>query len=593
MTSSPVEEIKQRLDLVEVIGEYITLRPAGKYHKALCPFHHEKTPSFMVDRENGIWHCFGCAKGGDVFSFVQELEGMEFAEALRLLAKKANVDLPRYDPNLQNQKTRLHECLALAASFYHQTLLKSAEAAPARQYIKERRISDDMVEQFMIGYSPNAWDGALKALTGRGYTAEEIYLAGLAIQKEKGAGHYDRFRNRLMFTIRDAHGTVVGFGGRVLPPAPEDAAKYINSPQSLVYNKSQVVYGLDQAKSAIKQAGFVIVVEGYMDLIASHQAGVKNVVASSGTAFTQDQLRLIKRYSPNLRICFDEDPAGASATRRSIDLALAEAMDVRVIRLANAKDPDELIRTDPEAWPKAVEAAVRFMDDAFDRTLAKLDLKQVDDKKRAAAALLPIIARLPDGVEQTHYLQKLAEAIRVDEQILRRQISRAETQPAGQAETPPAEIKLDRRARLSEQALSILLTCPALIQDAASKLPAERLTESDQPLYKILLDHYSENHDSSEAEFQSSLKKRAADATAKISLLLLLAEREWPDASADELHSELRSISRYLELLSLDQTLADLKADIRAAETAGDRSRTNQLINHFHEVSKQRQSISR
>ena len=166
MTSSPVEEIKQRLDLVEVIGEYITLRPAGKYHKALCPFHHEKTPSFMVDRENGIWHCFGCAKGGDVFSFVQELEGMEFVEALRLLAKKANVDLPRYDPSLQNQKTRLHECLALAASFYHQTLLKSTEAEAARQYIKERRISDDMVEQFLIGYSPNAWDGALKALQG-------------------------------------------------------------------------------------------------------------------------------------------------------------------------------------------------------------------------------------------------------------------------------------------------------------------------------------------------------------------------------------------------------------------------------------------
>ncbi|KKW36772.1 MAG: primase protein [Candidatus Giovannonibacteria bacterium GW2011_GWA2_53_7] len=593
MTSSPVEEIKQRLDLVEVIGEYITLRPAGKYHKALCPFHHEKTPSFMVDRENGIWHCFGCAKGGDVFSFVQELEGMEFVEALRLLAKKANVDLPRYDPSLQNQKTRLHECLALAASFYHQTLLKSTEAEAARQYIKERRISDDMVEQFLIGYSPNAWDGALKALQGRGYSAEEIYLAGLAIQKEKGAGHYDRFRNRLMFTIRDAHGTVVGFGGRVLPPAPEDAAKYINSPQSLVYNKSQVVYGLDQAKTAIKEAGFTIVVEGYMDLIASHQAGVKNVVASSGTAFTQDQLRLIKRYSPNLRICFDEDPAGASATRRSIDLALTEAMDVRVIRLSNAKDPDELIRTKPESWPQAVASAVRFMDDAFDRTLVKLDLKQVDDKKRAAAALLPIIARLPDGVEQTHYLQKLAEAIRVDEQVLRRQINRSAA-PAGPAvESTPAEAKLDRRARLSEQALSILISCPELIREAASKLAADWLTESDQALYKLLRDHYSENHDSSEANFQASLRSMAGPLAEKISLLLLLAEREWPEASADELHSELRSINRYLEQLSLDQTLANLKADIRAAESAGDSARTNQLINHFHEVSKKRQLVSR
>lgn len=593
MPGNPVEEIKQRLDLVEVIGEYITLRPAGKYHKALCPFHHEKTPSFMVDRQNGIWHCFGCAKGGDVFSFVQELEGMEFAEALRLLAKRANVDLPRYDPNLHSQKTRLHECLALAASFYHQTLLKSAEANAARQYIKERRISDEMVEQFTIGYAPNAWDGALKALTGRGFTAEEIYLAGLAIQKEKGAGYYDRFRNRLMFTIRDAHGTVVGFGGRVLPPAAEDAAKYINSPQSLVYNKSQVVYGLDQAKTAIKEAGFVIVVEGYLDLIASHQAGAANVVASSGTAFTQDQLRLIKRYSPNLRICFDEDPAGASATRRSIDLALAEAMDVRVIRLPSAKDPDELVRRDPAAWPQAVKAAVRFMDDAFDRTLAKLDLKQVDDKKRAAAALLPIIARLPDGVEQTHYLQKLAEAIRVDEQVLRRQINRPAAPARPALASSPAEAKLDRRARLSEQALSILVTCPELIRETASKLPGEWLTESDQALYKLLRDHYSNNHDSSDANFKTSLLSVAGNSAEKISLLLLLAEREWPDASADELHSELRSISRYLELLNLDQALASLKADIRAAEAAGDSERTKNLINHFHEVSKKRQLVSR
>ncbi|MFH0853429.1 MAG: DNA primase [bacterium] len=591
MTSNPVEEIKQRLDITELISEYVTLKPAGKYHKALCPIHHEKTPSFMVDRANGIWHCFGCGKGGDLFSFIQEMEGMDFPESLRLLARKANVDLPRYDPKIQDAKTKLLEIIQRSASFYHQALLKLPQAEAARQYLKERQVSEEMIDRFQIGYSPNAWDALYRALIKKDFRAEDIFQAGLTVKKDQGGGYYDRFRNRLMFPISNAHGSIIGFGGRVLPPTDEKTAKYVNSPQGMVYNKSTAIYGLDLAKQEIRKQDAVVVVEGYLDVIASHQIGVTNVVATSGTAFTVEQLTTLKRYASNLLVAFDTDLAGESATRRSIDLALEQEMDVKIVRLPHGKDPDELIKQDSRAWTKAIQGADRIMDHYFEQAIARLDLTKVDGKKKAAAQLLPIIAKLNNQIEQTHYLQKLAEIIQVSEAVLREQISKKTTP---KKKTEPAELghKSSRTWKLSQQALAILIFKPELIPDVTKILKPKNLEQPFQDLYKILSNQYNQTSDFSMAGFQNYLKTNQTEIAQEVPLLLLLAEQQFAEVGIDKLKEELATTLRFLLEISLDQSIVQLKQELHTAESDQDQAKMQSLLERFNKLTEQRNRIN-
>ncbi len=596
MPLNPTDEIKQRLDVAEVIGEYVSLKQAGKYLKALCPIHHEKTPSFMVDRSNGIWHCFGCGKGGDVFSFVQEMEGTDFPETLRLLAKKANVELPRFDPKLQSERTKLADIIRHAAAFYHEALKRSASAEVARTYVRERAINDLTLDTFKLGYAPESWDALLTFLRGRGFRDEDIFLAGLSIRKEHGVGLYDRFRNRLMFPISDQQGTIIGFGGRVLPGAPDDSAKYINSPQGALYNKSTVVFGLDRAKQSIRRNDAAIVVEGYMDVIASHQAGVENVVAASGTAFTLEQLKLLKRYTTKLLLAFDADLAGETATRRGIELALQEEFDLRIIRLPEGKDPDELIRRDPESWKGAIARAERFLDDAFTQTFARVNLKDVDGKKQAAATLLPLIAKVKNPVEQTHYLQKLAEAIRVSEELLRTRIQpgRSSARPSGpSAPSGGAAPKTTRAWKLSQLTLAILFRDLTLLPSVAETLIPEVLDEPFRALYKILLDRYSENRTFTLEDVLTFLKANRPEMVNDVSLLLLLAEQHFPEESHELLKEELAKTAKYLLELSLDRAIADLRADLQSAEAANDQDQVATLLERFTTLTEQRTRLTR
>lgn len=389
MLNSSVDEIKSRLDIVEIVQEYIpNLKQVGTNWKALCPFHNEKTPSFMVSRDKQIWHCFGCSEGGDVFSFIQKIENIEFPEALKILAKKAGVVLKYEEPSLVNQKTKLLDILEAAAKFYHHILLNSAEAAPAREYLfKKRELKEETAEDFLLGFAPDSWDELLKFLLRKEFKEEDIFLAGLTIKKERGIGFYDRFRARIMFPIRDVHGHAVGFTGRLLPEAEKKenaGGKYVNTPQTLVYNKSQVIYGLDRAKQTIRKENLTILVEGNMDVVASHQAGVCNVVASSGTALTAEQVKLLKRYSNNLAISFDADLAGEAASKKGVGVAMEQEMTVKVIVLDPkiGKDPDEYIKKDRQKWIEATSGARLFMDYYFDYVLNKLDLNKVESKKR-------------------------------------------------------------------------------------------------------------------------------------------------------------------------------------------------------------------
>ncbi|HID63671.1 MAG TPA: DNA primase [Anaerolineae bacterium] len=436
---SVVDEIKERLDIVDVISGYVPLKKAGRNFKGLCPFHAEKTPSFIVFPDTQSWHCFGaCGTGGDVFSFIMKRENLEFGEALQLLAKRAGVELAPRGPAetaAEKRKDRLREINAAAAQYFHNLLLQSSEGTRAREYLARREIAPETINAFQLGYALNVWEALKGHLVGRGYEVADILAAGLIVERE-GGGYYDRFRGRLIFPIRDMHGQVIGFGGRVLD---DSLPKYLNSPQTPLFNKSSVLYGIDLAKGAIRRENRAVIVEGYMDVLMAHQHGIANVVASMGTALTEAQLRLLKRLTKKFTLALDADAAGDQATLRGLALA-RETLDrqivpvptprglisyegrldaeIRIITLPEGKDPDEVIRENPDRWNELVQAALPVVDYYFEAFTSDLDLTSAKGKSEAVRRLLPIIREITDGTEQTHYVQKLSRLVREDERKL-------------------------------------------------------------------------------------------------------------------------------------------------------------------------------
>lgn len=596
MPDSQVEEIKNRLDIVEVISEYIpNMKQAGGNWKALCPFHNEKTPSFMVSRDKQIWHCFGCGEGGDIFSFIQKIENIEFPEALKILAKKAGIILKHQDPKITNQKTKLLDILDTAAKFYHYNLLNSPEAAEAREYLfKKRGLSEETVEKFFLGFAPNSWEALLKFLHGKNFTEKDIFLAGLAVKKERGLGFYDRFRARIMFPIFDVHDRVVGFTGRLMPHVEnrEDAGgKYVNTPQTLVYDKSRVIYGLNFAKQEIKKEDLAVMVEGNMDVIASHQAGIKNVVASSGTAMTVDQVNLLKRYSSNLAISFDADLAGNAAAMRGIDVALGEGMNVKVIMLKPeiGKDPDEYIKKSPNLWREAILNSMAFMDYYVKKILDSLDLRKIEDKKKATKILLAQLAKIPDKVEQTYYLEKLANILSVPEQILRELMSQKkgvaltvnQTQEDINLFTEKNRVKL-----LTERFLALLLKYPQNLKYAVDYLEPFMLPdEMSREIYKTLILYYNKAVDKDDYpiifnEIIESLKNKKN----YINAMLLLAERDFSNFDDEEIKEEILKSAKALRENYILGERKHLEEEMKKAEEQGDLLAVQKLIEEFNKL---------
>ncbi|MFA6588572.1 MAG: DNA primase [Patescibacteria group bacterium] len=580
LVNSPVEEIKNKLDIAEVIGEYLPLKQAGPERlRARCPFHNEKTPSFMVSRDRQIFHCFGCGEGGDVITFVQKMEGLEFPEALRLLARKANVPLPQYDPKLTTERTKILDALKLAASYYHEYLLKAQAANQPREYLlKMRGLKPETIENFQLGYAPDAWDGLTLALKKRGISEAHLISSGLSIRREKGEGVYDRFRNRIMFPIRDPHGNTIGFGGRAMDE--NEPAKYINTPQTLVYNKSNVLYALDLAKAEIRKNKVAIVVEGYMDCIASHQAGVANVVASSGTALTENQVNLIKRYAPTAALAFDMDPAGENAAKRGIAVAWKQGLDVKVISLPFGKDPDECIKKDVSAWRQAISSAQPILDFYFSRTLDNRDAGNVQHKKEAAKILLPILSMVADPIEQAHYIQKFSEWLRVDENILRKKLT---IMTKGEPERTILMPKVDRYETLSQRLLGLLQLEPTMIPEVAKNLPAEAFTGSWQSLYKFVQLQYSENNNFDPASWQTEAVKRDISLADSLAISTM-AVADVSSATSVEKHREIEAVTHEIQRIWLAKKLQQLTQDLKQAERVGDKNQVEKLTQLFQEL---------
>ena len=443
------EEIKNRLDIVDVISETVNLRKSGRSYAGFCPFHpNTRTPAFFVFPETQTWRCFGaCAEGGDLFSYVMKREGWDFKEALRVLAQKAGVTLETDVPVDKAQKAvedRLGDLLAAAATYFHQLLLHAPQAEAAREYVSRRQLSPETLDYFQVGFALDSWDQCRTHFNSQGYDDQDLVDAGLLTENPEKGTRYDRFRNRLMIPIRDGNGRVVGFGARTLDP--DGLPKYLNSPQTKLFDKSNLLFGLDGAKRSIREARQAVIVEGYMDVMQAWQAGFRNVVAQMGTALTQEQLGQLKRLTKQFVLALDADAAGAKATLRSLQVARETLdreldvrfdahnlvryegrlqADIRIVTLPEGNDPDKIIREDPTQWPKLLAKARPVVEYVIAVLTQDLDMGDAKGKTAVAQQIVPLIEDIQDPVERDHYWQRLAHVLQVDERALR-QVRRPE-----------------------------------------------------------------------------------------------------------------------------------------------------------------------
>ena len=464
---SVIDEVKQRIDIVEVVSQYVSLTKSGRTFRGLCPFHSEKHPSFFVYPERQSWHCFGaCNTGGDVFSFIMKKEGIDFGEALRLMAQRAGVSLPsRFEPSAKSEeKERLYQVNEAVAQYFHNLLLSSQAGEKARSYVASRGLSLETITSFQLGFSPNSWEALKQYLMERGYTESELLTAGLVIETEAGGTH-DRFRNRLMFPICDIRGHITGFGARVLDDL---LPKYLNSPQTPIFDKSSSLYGINLATAAIRQQNMVVIVEGYMDVITAHQNGFNNVIASMGTSVTEKQVSAVKRLTKNMALALDADAAGEEAMLRGVGYENTLDAEVKVIILPSGKDPDDVIKEDAKIWQNLLEEALPIVDYTFNMVTAELDLTTAKDKSLAVDKLLPIIAEIKDPVRQAHYLQKLARLVNVTERKLEAALKGKGPGPSRRRVEEPKQEAITQALRpvfsspIEEYCLALLLQHPEL-----------------------------------------------------------------------------------------------------------------------------------
>jgi len=567
MLSSPIDEIKNRLDIVEVIRGYIKLQKAGANYRAVCPFHSEKKPSFFVSPTRQIWHCFGaCGTGGDIFKFVMKIEGVEFGDALRILAQKAGVELKKQDPKLKTEKQRLYEISELACSFFEKQLEQSSGGKEAKDYLLSRRIKQESINKWRLGYAPDAWQGLSDFLFNKGYKMEEIEKAGLALKSEKTGKYYDRFRGRIMFPVFNFSSQSIGFGGRVLESRKHDEiAKYMNSPNTPLYDKSQTLYGLNKAGIDIRKKDACVLVEGYLDVIMVNQAGFENVVATSGTALTSNQLKILKRYSDNLLTAFDMDIAGDSATKRGINLAQFQGFNIKIVTMPEGKDPADIVSEDVNKWQSLVEQAKSIHDFYFENTLSMFDENIIEGKKGISKVLLPIIKRIPNKIEQSIWIQDLTKILEVREEDVLEELGKirldrfVETQNVVEKPNPSSQ---KTRKELLEERLAVL----------AVKFP-EKLNLVEQKDLELF--------SAETVKIINCLKKK--EQNEQIDHLSLKAEIEEINPENEK---EFESCIREFKTLVIRDKLDKISKEIKKAEQNKNIDKVQELVQEFSQYSK-------
>lgn len=567
-----VEEIKSRLSIEDVIAEYIQLKRAGRNWRGLSPFSNEKTPSFMVSPEKQIWHDFSSGKGGNMFSFIMEVEGVDFKGALELLARKAGIDLDQFRSSPARRggpdKERLHELLELAARFYQEHFKKNTVAL--EYVLKQRQFSKQTALEWQIGYSPNNGSALLDYAKKKGFSEAEMKQAGLSAVSYRG-GIQDMFRGRLMIPLQDPQGRVIGFTARLLEDDP-NAPKYINTPQTALYDKSRHIYGLHLAKESIRKSKFVVLVEGNLDVIASHQAGVRQVVATAGTALTEPHLKALSRFTGDIRLSFDADKAGLAATERAIPIASRVKVSLSIIDIPSGKDPDELIRQDPKLWQTAIDKNQYALDWLMARYAKLLDLKSAPGKREFSDIMLPVVRGLADEVERDHYLSAIAGMIDVSREALDQKFGKTPGPDVPQRRrrvkvTPQA---LDRAAvenkKLQDNFLCLMLLRPTL-REFLDLVTADMFYTDEG---RALLEFLKANPDF-DGKQGAQPSKDLAD-YAKI--LGLLYEELYQGLELNELHYEAARLQARL----IEQFIKTQKAKLAQAMETADNAATQKLL---------------
>lgn len=581
------EIIKNRLDLVDLVKEHVQLTPAGTNWRGLCPFHREKSPSFFVSSEKGIWKCFGCGEAGDHFTFIEKIENLDFSETLQLLAKKAGVQLQERRPQEREQKDHLQQMYRLAAMYYAKVLADSSVAAAARDYLAKRGVAPETIRSFQLGYAPDSWDALANFLLKKGYAEKDVRSSGLVVErKDARGGYYDRFRDRIMFPIRSVHGDVIAFTSRTMKTDTQEG-KYINSPTTPLYDKSRVLYCLDRSRHAIKAAGFAVMVEGQMDAISSHQAGVENVVAPSGTAATRDQIRLLHKYAGAIAFAFDQDAAGGLAIWKAMRLAHEQGISAYAVIFSGAKDPDELIQKDAGLWKKALASRRPALEVFLERLCQQHDLRDVQSKKIIAEKMIAEMRVLADPVEQDHYIQLVAKKIQIGQDALRTALARA---GSGAVPTPAPAIATQHPGH-DEQVEDLLLACllsdPTLVRLLAQRVdPAVFTDPALKDLYKLLLLFYADQAKRDPHAILSFIRANRPELIARFQELQLFAEAWVGQIVGGDIQQAGREIARNLLRKYFSQQIATLRGDLTAYEAQGDTAKQAEALQQLQLVHK-------
>ncbi len=543
-----IEEIKNRVDIADLIGQYVALKKAGSNFKGLCPFHHERSPSFMVNPERQIFKCFGCNKGGDIFTFLQEMESIEFGDALKMLATRAGVTLTeRAKPKpgeAPSEKSRYFAINNTASQVFHKIFLEHPIATEARDYLKKRKISDATIKKWRIGYAPRK-KVLTELLTKRGYTPQEI----------ERAGKPDMFYDRIMFPIVDVMDNTVGFTGRILG---QGEPKYLNTPETPIFRKSRILFGLEKAKQAIKEQGVVMIAEGQMDVISASQAGTTNIVATSGTALTQDHLRILARYDVDIVFAFDADGAGITATKKAIDMAIADGLSVKVIPIPTPhKDIGDVVLEDQKLWLTLVASPISAVEWHMNTVLAKYQKGNiqrklaVDEKKLVAKELIPVLTRIPDVIEQSHYIQLLAKRLEVKEETI-------------------------------GQAMKKIVNNTTVTNPVQNLRTLDKALSSSETLLGLL-----EVNPTAQAKHEILYNKLKSWYTKPINDLVFLIQEKYKGLSAAEITAEIDLLVARDSEDQKDSLKTDFATRIREAEAAGDRKLVKELIAEFSSLIQQ------
>ena len=565
-----VEEIRSKIDLVQFVSEFLPLKKAGRNFKANCPFHNEKTPSFMVSPERQIWHCFGCNLGGDVFGFLMEMERMEFGEALRVLAKRAGITLQTYRPSQgEAEKEKIFEINHLASEFFHYLLLSHEIGKRALNYILQRGIAKNSLEQFKIGYSPPRWEELQKFLVGKkGYKTEELEKAGLVIPNTKykiqDTRYYDRFRDRLMFPLSDHRGNIVGFAGRLLDPEVKEA-KYVNTPETPVYHKSELLYPLQITKEDIKKEGRAVVVEGELDAISSYQAGIKSVVAIKGSALTELQSRLLKRFTENLILSLDSDAAGDMAARRGIETADSLGLNIKVVVLEKYKDPDEAAQKEPEYLKEQIEKAENVYDFYINSAFKRFNGRTAEEKKKIGQEVVPVLAKIEDEIVKDVYVKKLADRLGVNEESVILQIEKLKTKTSPvRGSTAEPVVQKQRRDILEEYYLALLFQTKKVIVLLDKEEKDLFYSPINLKLIEALTVYLSQAKKFSSQFFFKTLPAELKEAFDKLYLIDFgekIEDEEWAEKERREIRTQLKITKVKEELQAACRKLKGEKAE--------------------------------